>query len=79
MFNKGGLNLAAKKCKACGATYHKEDGFYKCEECGDIYCHNCANHHTKEEKAISESAKKGDKDGYVRTVCPSCEAEIYRY
>jgi len=28
--------MSDKKCKACGATYHKNDGFYKCEKCGDI-------------------------------------------
>lgn len=71
--------MPADQCKVCGATYHKDGSFYKCKECGDIYCHNCAHYHTKEEEAISTSAKKGDKDGYVRAVCPSCEAEIYRF
>lgn len=71
--------MAVKKCQACGATYHKDGRFLKCEKCGDIYCHNCANHHSKEEQIISESAKKGDKDSYVRAVCPSCKSPMFDF
>lgn len=69
--------MAEQKCAACGATYHKDGGFYKCNTCGDIYCHDCANHQTKQEKQISESVKSGDRDGYVRAVCPSCKSEMF--
>ncbi len=71
--------MSVKKCEACGATYHKHDKFYKCEECGDIYCHNCASHYSKEEKEISESINKGDRDGYVNAVCPSCQTNMFPY
>ncbi|MFO7815614.1 MAG: hypothetical protein R6V14_07805 [Halanaerobiales bacterium] len=71
--------MVEKKCKACGATYHKGEEYYKCNECGDIYCHNCANNYSEKEKEISESAKHGDKDRYVRAVCPSCETEMFRF
>lgn len=69
--------MSDKKCKACGATYHKNDEFYKCEKCGDIYCHNCAHFYSEQERKISESAKKGDRDSYVRAVCPTCKTDMY--
>jgi len=64
-----------KRCKTCGAPYRKGK-FYKCEECGDIYCHNCAHNYSEKERIISESVKKGDKDRYIKAVCPSCDINM---